>query len=163
MRKLTVVGSFVATLFAAGVALADSAAIVIANDPGGYLLTYVRGWENIAALRNQIEIRGNCLSACTLVLGLVPAERVCVREDAKFGFHSVSVNYGEHSPEGTRYLWSLYPPPVQDFVRSKGWDGGTGEPSNGLVMVAGTVFYPLCGSSPRTDRQFAVARLDQGL
>ena len=145
-RRLAAIGSFVATLFTAGLASADSTVIVIANDPGGYVVTYIRGWENIASLGNQVEIRGFCISACTLVLGLIPPDRVCVDEDAAFGFHSVSVNFGAHSPEGTRYLWSLYPPAVQDALRVKGWDGGTGKSSQGLIMVAGTAFYPLCHS-----------------
>ena len=143
-RRLAAIGSFASTLFTAGLASADPTVIVIANDPGGYVVSYIRGWENIASLGNRVEIRGYCVSACTLVLGLIPADRVCVGEEATFGFHSVSVDFGEHSPAGTRYLWSLYPPAVQDALRARGWDGSIGKASQGLIMVAATAFYPRC-------------------
>jgi hypothetical protein len=122
----------------------DGESIVIANDLGGDVIAYVRGWQYIATLESPVEIRGYCLSACTLVLGLVPADRVCVGEDAFFGFHSVSINYRGHTEEGTRYLWSYYPPHVQEEVRSRGWDGGAGKRSSGMFIVKGTTFFPLC-------------------
>jgi hypothetical protein len=142
--KLTVIGAFAAALLSATGAFAESEPIVVANDPGGDVIAYVRGWEYIATLESPIEIRGYCVSACTLVLGLVPADRVCVGEDAYFGFHSVSINYHGHTAEGTRYLWSYYPPHVQEEIRNKGWDGGAGKRSSGMFLVDGTTFFPLC-------------------
>jgi hypothetical protein len=122
------------------------AIVTINNDPGGDLMAYVRGWRYIAATGARVEIGGYCVSACTAVLGLVPAGRVCVRAGATFGFHSVSVNYGPHSEAGTRYLWSLYPEHVQDALRKAGWDGASGA-RHDLILIAGTAFYPFCAPS----------------
>ena len=148
-----ILGALAATLFIVALVVLSRPAqaqqgdpIVIVNDPGGNLIAYVRGWEYIATLENPIEIRGYCVSACTLVLGMVPPARVCVQEDAYFGFHSVSINYQGHTAIGTRYLWSFYPLHVQELLRSKGWDGGSGRRSAGMFIVPGTTFFELCES-----------------
>ena len=36
----------------------------------------------------RVIIDGPCLSACTLVLGVVPKDRICVTPRAVFGFHA---------------------------------------------------------------------------
>lgn len=143
-RWSTIAAICAAVLLAPGIALAQVDIIVIANDPGGDLFAYVRSWEGIAAGGQRVEIDGFCVSACTLVLGLVPRERVCVTPGAYFGFHSVSINYRGHTAEGTRYLWSLYPSYVQELLLTRGWDGGAGERSNGMLLFDGTIFFSLC-------------------
>jgi hypothetical protein len=54
------------------------AAVVIKSDPGGQIGPYL---ENLAVLRGsgqKVVIDGPCLSACTMVLGVIPRERICV-------------------------------------------------------------------------------------
>jgi hypothetical protein len=53
-----------------------SAAVRIKADPGGQIGPYL---ENLAVLRSSGErviIDGPCLSACTMVLGVIPKERI---------------------------------------------------------------------------------------
>ncbi|MEA3025710.1 MAG: hypothetical protein QOF91_995, partial [Alphaproteobacteria bacterium] len=76
-----------------GVALAvlgtsQAFALRITSDAGGQIGRYL---ENLAALRNSGEhviIDGPCLSACTMVLGVIPHDRICVTRRARLGFHA---------------------------------------------------------------------------
>ena len=61
------------------------AAVRIKSDPGGQIGPYL---ENLVALRGSGErviIDGPCLSACTMVLGVIPPERICVTPRAHSG------------------------------------------------------------------------------
>ena len=63
-------------------------AVRIKADPGGQIGPYL---ENLVALRGSGErviIDGPCLSACTMVLGVIPRERICVTSRARLGFHA---------------------------------------------------------------------------
>ena len=54
------------------------AAVRIKADSGGQIGPYL---ENLVALRGSGErviIDGPCLSACTMLLGVIPRERICV-------------------------------------------------------------------------------------
>jgi hypothetical protein len=65
-----------------------SATMRITDDPGGQLGPYL---QNLAALRSsgeQVVIDGPCLSACTMVLGVIPRDHICVTRRAQLGFHA---------------------------------------------------------------------------
>ena len=38
----------------------------------------------------HVVIDGPCLSACTLLTGIIPSDRVCVTQRAVLGFHAAS-------------------------------------------------------------------------
>src|SRR5512139_552447 len=83
-------------------------AVRIKSDPGGQIGPYL---ENLVALRGSGErviIDGPCLSACTMVLGVIPSERICVTPRARLGFHA-AWNPGQNgqpvtSPAATKFL-----------------------------------------------------------
>jgi len=58
------------------------------------------------------------------VLGLVPRERICATQHARFGFHAAWMpdNNGRPvtSPLGTQALWDIYPPSVRRWISSHG-------------------------------------------
>ena len=57
-----------------------AATVRIADDRGGNIGEY---WSRFTALRDakeQVVIDGICSSACTMVLGIVPRERICVTD-----------------------------------------------------------------------------------
>ena len=56
-------------LFIAGSASAD---VRIVNDPGGEVSSYLRTFYEMRAAGDRIVIDGSCLSACTLLTGIVP-------------------------------------------------------------------------------------------
>src|SRR5258708_36715599 len=67
-----------------------SATMRITSDPGGQIGPYL---ENLASLRSsgqRVVIDGPCLSACTMVLGVIPRDHLCVTPRARLGFHSAS-------------------------------------------------------------------------
>src|SRR5882724_13079799 len=84
MRIAALLGAAVAALAISNA----SAAVRIKADPGGQIGPYL---ENLAALRSsgeRVVIDGPCLSACTMVLGVIPRDHLCVTPRARLGFHS---------------------------------------------------------------------------
>src|SRR5215475_10585878 len=101
-----------------------SAAVRIVGDAGGQIGPYL---ENLQALRNSGErviIDGPCLSACTMVLGVIPHERICVTSRAKLGFHA-AWNPGDNgrpitSRAATQLLMDIYPENVRSWITQRG-------------------------------------------
>lgn len=115
-----VLGAVVAAL----VASPASATVRISGDAGGQIGPYL---DKLTALRNSGEhviIDGPCLSACTLVLGAIPRNRICVTPRAQLGFHA-AWHPGENgrpvlSPAGTKLLMDNYPPQVKRWIVRRG-------------------------------------------
>jgi len=72
-------------LLLAGVSLSH-AAIRIAEDRGGKIGTYIDRYQGLRSSGETVIIDGLCASACTMVLGAVPRERICVTSQSRFGF-----------------------------------------------------------------------------
>jgi len=113
-------GAVIAALSGSGA----SALVRIQDDVGGRIGQYV---ENFAALRDsgdRVMIDGPCLSACTMVLGLIPRDRICVTERALLGFHAAWMPGPQgrpvHSAIGTQTLWEVYPLHVRKWINRKG-------------------------------------------
>ena len=69
-------------------------------------------------------IDGLCASACTIVLGTVSPDRICVTPRAQLGFHA-AWDFGAHGQavtnrEATRILLSMYPPNVRRWINQRG-------------------------------------------
>jgi len=60
---------------------------VVTNDRGGLLGQRAEEIRTLERTRQRVELRGECLSACTMYLKLPNA---CVAPDAIFGFHGPS-------------------------------------------------------------------------
>jgi hypothetical protein len=111
------------SLLAAASARAD---LHITRDHGGYVREYKAKYERIRARKERVIIDGICNSACTLVLGIVPINRICVTPRASLGFHQAyydkAFTFGIKvtSSEGTSDLMSYYPHAVKDWIRRNG-------------------------------------------
>lgn len=98
----------------------------ITRDHGGYVEEYKAKYERIRDRRERVIIDGICNSACTLVLGIVPLNKVCVTPRASLGFHQAyydkSFTFGMKviSYEGTSDLMSYYPATVKDWLSRNG-------------------------------------------
>ena len=101
-----------------------SATLRITDDVGGRIGTYVDTYAAVRSSGERVVIDGVCLSACTLVLGIVPRERICVTRRATLGFHAAWMPGPEgrpvHSAVGTQALWELYPGNVRRWLKTKG-------------------------------------------
>ena len=114
---------------------------VIANDDGGRIGEYVEKYEALRASGKAVIIDGKCASACTIVLGLLPGDRVCVTPRARLGFHQAWRGQAHYSAatsaaydDATAYLLGLYPAPVRRWISSK---GGLPPPGGELLWLKG--------------------------
>ena len=116
MRRTTIVKAWVlaAVTFASAPAAAE---IRIIQSPGGQVGPFLDLFEKVRASGERVVIDGPCLSACTLVLSIVPGERICVTRRAVLGFHAArSVDRrGRFSaePEASDAVLQAYPGPVE--------------------------------------------------
>ena len=59
----------------------------ITRDHGGYVEEYKAKYQRIRARGERVIIDGICNSACTMVFGIVPMNKICVTPRASLGFH----------------------------------------------------------------------------
>ena len=101
-----------------------SATVTISNDVGGKMQDYTRHFQQVRDSGEPVVIAGTCVSACTMVLGLVPSDRICATKNAVLGFHAAWMfdNSGKRvvSASGTQDLMKTYPAPVRDWIARHG-------------------------------------------
>jgi hypothetical protein len=121
------------------------AEVRILGSPGGQVGPFLDLFERVRASGETVVIDGPCLSACTLVLSVVPNDRICVTRRAVLGFHAArSMDrrgrlYAE--PEASEAVLDAYPGPVRDWIRRRG--GLTSR----LLLLRGrdlAAIYPRC-------------------
>jgi hypothetical protein len=126
---------------------AASADVRIVNDRGGEVSSYVRKFEAMRASGERIVIDGPCLSACTLLTGIVQSDHVCVTHRAVLGFHAASY-YDDASrsmvptSDGTRVVMRLYPQVIKSWIYRHG--GLTPQ----LILLRGRELASLYHSCP---------------
>jgi len=105
-------------------ASAASAVVRITSDTGGQIGPYL---ETLAAIRDsgqRVIIDGPCLSACTMILGVIPRERICVTRRARLGFHAAWHHGDNGRPAtnrgGTQLLMAVYPQNVKNWLSRRG-------------------------------------------
>lgn len=118
-----VTGLLAAVLLLAGVA-ASHAAVRIADDRGGRIGTYVDRFQDLRSSGESVIIDGLCASACTIVLGTIPHDKICVTSHATLGFHA-AWDFGANgraitNPEATQLLFSMYPTPIRRWIVHRG-------------------------------------------
>src|SRR5215467_16102812 len=94
----------------------------ITRDHGGLVEDYKARYAQIRDRGERVIIDGICNSACTLVLGIVPLNRVCVTPRASVGVHQAyydkSTTFGIKvtSYAGTADLLSYYPDTLKAWI-----------------------------------------------
>lgn len=119
--------------------------VIIKNDRGGNIGQY---WTRFTAIRDAKErviIDGVCSSACTMVLGIVPRDRICVTRNARFGFHAAwrpgFLGLRTTNKPATQTLWNLYPNPIRLWIARNGGLGSDTIYLSGSELLA---MYPEC-------------------
>ena len=98
----------------------------ITRDHGGLIDQYKARYTRIRDKGERVVIDGICNSACTLLLGMVPLNQVCVTPRASLGFHqayydkSWTAGMRVTSISGTAELMSVYPPMVRAWINRHG-------------------------------------------
>lgn len=116
--------TLLALLLFVGSTFTSQAQVVIRGDGGGQIGPYL---ENLVALRDsgqRVIIDGPCLSACTMVLGVIPRERICVTRRARLGFHA-AYDFDGHGRQiqnrgGSQLLMAHYDPRVRAWIQRQG-------------------------------------------
>ena len=121
MRFVT--GLLAVVVLLAGVG-ASHAVVRIADDRGGRIGTYVDKYQGLRSSGETVIIDGLCASACPIVLGAIPRDKICVTSHAMLGFHA-AWDFGANgraitNPEATQMLYSMYPSPVRHWIASRG-------------------------------------------
>ena len=139
-----------------GVALAAlsvtsaSATVRIAEDRSGQIGQYLQAFASMRSSGESVVVDGNCLSACTLILGLVPRDRICATDRARFGFHAAWMPDRDGrpvtSPLGTQALWSIYPASVRRWIIQH---GGL---SRKMIYLQGSQLNGIVASCDRSPR-----------
>ena len=119
---------FVRCLLAAALLLASveasHAAVRIADDRGGQIGGYISKFQRLRSSGQSVIIDGLCASACTIVLGAVPHDKICVTSHAALGFHAAydfGINGRTFTNRGaTMMLYSMYPTTVQRWIAARG-------------------------------------------
>jgi hypothetical protein len=121
------------------------AEVRILSSPGGQVGPFLDLFEQVRDSGERVVIDGPCLSACTLVLTMVPNNRICVTRRAVLGFHAArSIDrrgqmYAE--PEASELVLEAYPAAV------RGWILRRGGLTSRLLLLRGrelAAIYPTC-------------------
>ena len=117
----------------------------ILGSRGGQVGPFLDLFEKVRDSGERVVIDGPCLSACTLVLSMVPSERICMTRRAVLGFHAArSMDrrgrmYAE--PEASALVLQTYPSGVRRWIVQRG--GLTSH----LLLLRGrelAALYPTC-------------------
>jgi hypothetical protein len=147
MMRWAIIPKVILTAAWIGVLAAPSAQaeVRILRSLGGQVGPFLDLFERMRASGERVVIDGPCLSACTLVLSMVPHERICVTRRAVLGFHAArSMDrrgrmYAE--PEASELVLEAYPAGVRNWIIRRG--GLTSR----LLLLRGrelAALYPTC-------------------
>jgi hypothetical protein len=105
-------------------ATSASATVIISDDVGGKMKDYTTHFRQVRDSGEPVIIAGTCVSACTMVLGLVPSDRICATHNAVLGFHA-AWTFGDSgkrvvSASGTQDLMQTYPASVRAWIARRG-------------------------------------------
>jgi hypothetical protein len=135
----------VAMVLCLSTALPAAADIRIVGSPGGRVGPFLEIFERIRQSGERVIIDGPCYSACTLVLSMLPRERICVTRRATFGFHGARSidDYGRlrAEPQASRIVLASYPADVRRWIERR---GGL---SSRLLLLRGrelAAMFPIC-------------------
>src|SRR6476619_3704482 len=145
MRTAALKTIFLAAVLCGFILPSAQAEIRILGSPGGEVGPFLNLFERVRASGERVVIDGPCMSACTLVLSMVPNDRICVTRRAILGFHAPrSVDprgrmYAE--PDASELVLEAYPSAVRGLIRRRG-----GLTSHLLVLRGRQLaaIYPSC-------------------
>ena len=93
---------------------------VLYYEPGGVIADHVKRWRELAQSGDEVEIRGWCGSACTLIMAYVPRERICFGGNASLAFHAArNAETGEVSIQTTTWMFYQYPEDIRNWLKDK--------------------------------------------
>lgn len=144
LRLASVIAMIVAAQPAMSRTAPAPAAERILDDSGGRIGTYLSRYQALRKSGQRVAIDGTCASACTLLLGVIPHNRICVTPRAVLAFHAAwdpSLTGAQTNAPGTKYLWSHYPDSVRRWITRHGGLGSQTIYLGGRELAA---MFPSC-------------------
>lgn len=128
----------------------------VTDSPGGGIIAFINSYIQLREQGGRVVIAGECHSACTLAMALLPRDRVCATPTARIGFHTATETRGSfvavHSVVGTAYVWALYPERIRVSLRLNGWNGDDPtQPHPDLIVYEGKMLGEIIDICPVSD------------
>ena len=82
----------------------------ILDDSGGCIGAYLSRYEALRKSGQHVAIDGTCASACTLLVGVIPHDRICVTPRAVLAFHAAwdpSLTGAQTNAARTKFMVAL--------------------------------------------------------
>jgi hypothetical protein len=103
-----------ATLLALNASPAQTETIDIFDDHGGSASNYAARWAQYRRDGIHVRVAGPCESECTMVVGNLRREHICVTPEGRFGFRLTDL------PRVTATLWKSYPTDIKIWLSQHG-------------------------------------------
>ena len=116
---------------------------VLDSEPGGNLRIHFDRFKMLKESGDDVEIRGKCLSACTLIIALIPRERLCFGETAWLGFHQATLRNGAVSKEFTELMFDSYPPDIRRWLYERGGTEKMPDSSIGFWAISASELWKM--------------------
>ena len=153
MRRIAVLVGIAASVVSTSYA---EATIWITGDKGGTILEYAERYRQAREAGEHVIIDGDCLSACTMVIGMIPHDRVCATPKAVLGFHAAFRRTADGgtvaSTDATKFMMNAYPPELRKWINQHG--GLTTQ----MIFLMGrelATFVPTCGPTVGTSARIS--------
>lgn len=103
-----------AALMALNASSSQAETVDIVEDHGGNASAYAARWAQYRRAGVRVRIAGPCESECTMILGHLSRDRICVTHAASFGFRLADL------PQRTAVLWRSYPTDIKVWLSRHG-------------------------------------------
>ena len=93
--------------------------VVINDDPGGNPYDHWELYQHYGRMNSKVEVRGDCTSACTLIVGAIDKSKICFGPNGKLHFHQGrDTRWPDNpvSPETTQWVFDRYPSDIQNWI-----------------------------------------------
>ena len=156
MRSITAL----IVMVVAGLAVAPAQATMrITDDMGGLMTDYASRFASMRASGERVVIDGPCYSACTMLLGMLSRDQVCVTPNAVLGFHA-AWNFDDSgrrvtSASATQELLNIYPQQIRSWIARRGGLSPHMKFLRGRELAG---LYPMCGNATARTETMHAAR-----
>jgi hypothetical protein len=113
-QRHAIKNSIVAAIFAALNAWPSQAETIDIVDDRGGSSSYATRWAQYRRDGVHVRIAGPCESECTMVIGHLNREHICVTPEGRFGFRLADL------PRVTATLWRSYPTDIKVWLVRNG-------------------------------------------
>jgi hypothetical protein len=95
--------------------------VVLRYESGGLIDEHYRRFNGYAVYGQQVEVRGHCVSACTIVMITVSRDHLCFDRNGALLFHLAQhADSGEVNMQGSLWLYRRYPADIRAWIDAMG-------------------------------------------